>query len=152
MKDNGSRDGKEGGDVLVKEDVSVSSMQINAESIRALLSLYRDDPEMTETVEHALVSFETYHKAIYDLEIKKRMHACGAMDSETYRELIPALDKTRTFAHNALLTDVNLLNRMAAAAGIPPVYEGTVSEERPYRREVADAVLAFVRQIIVDRD
>ena len=126
-------------------------MKINGETITALLSLYRNDPEMAEAVESAVMAFEHYHKSIYDLEIKKRLYECGVMDSETYRELIPALDKTRTNTHNALLTQVNILNRMAAGAGLPPVYDGTVSEERPYRRQVADAVLEYVRQVILDR-
>ena len=73
------------------------------------------------------------------------------MEADTYRELIPRLDKTRTYTHNALLTQVNVLNRIAAEANLPPVYDGIVSEERPYRREVANAVLDFVQQIILNR-
>lgn len=73
------------------------------------------------------------------------------MDADTYREEIPALDKTRTVHHNALLTQVNILNRLAKLAGLPPFYDGVVSEERPYRREVANAVLAFVEQVILNR-
>ena len=126
-------------------------MNLNAETIAKLLSVFRDDRETLEDIEKALMLFEDYHRAIYELEIKKRLYACGAMDSEEYRELIPRLDKTRTYAHNALLTQVNILNRIAAEANLPPVYDGVVSEERPYRREVANAALDYVQGIILNR-
>ena len=99
----------------------------------------------------ALMLFESYHASIYELEIKKRLYSSGAMEADTYRERIPRLDKTRTYTHNALLTQVNVLNRIAAEGNLPPVYDGIVSEERPYRREVANAVLDFVQQIILNR-
>jgi hypothetical protein len=40
-----------------------------------------------------------------------------------------------------------MLNRMAAMAGLPSVYEGTISEDQPYRRQVADAVLEYVHKM-----
>ena len=43
------------------------------------------------------------------------------------------------------------MNRMAEEASLPPLYDGVVSEERPYRRELADAVLAFVREVMINR-
>ncbi len=61
------------------------------------------------------------------------------------------MDKARTRAHNAVLANVKLLNRLAENAGLAPVYEGTVSQERPYRREVADAVMAYIASVIEDR-
>lgn len=126
-------------------------MNVNAETISKLLSIYRDDRETVEDIEKALMLFEDYHRAIYELEIKKYLYACGAMDADEYRELIPRLDKTRTYTHNALLTQVSVLNRIAAEAGLPPVYDGVVSEERPYRREVANAALDYVQGIILNR-
>jgi len=126
-------------------------MSLNAETIWKMLQFFRDDQETVETIEHALMLFESYHKLIYELEIKKKLYSNGAMEADTYRELIPRLDKTRTYTHNALLTQVNVLNRIAAEASLPPVYDGIVSEERPYRREVANAVLDFVQQIILNR-
>lgn len=60
-------------------------------------------------------------------------------------------DKTRTIKHNALLTQVNMLNGIAAKENLPPFYEGGVSEERPYRREVANTILDYIQKIIVER-
>jgi hypothetical protein len=61
------------------------------------------------------------------------------------------MDRKRTSCHNAVLANVSMLNRMAAMAGLPPVYEGVISEDQPYRRQVADAVLEYVHKIIQDR-
>lgn len=46
---------------------------------------------------------------------------------------------------------VNVLNRMAKSQNLPPFYDGVVSEERPYRREVANAVLEYVEETILNR-
>ncbi len=126
-------------------------MNVNAETIQKLFVAFRDDQLILETIESALMDFESYHRAIYELEVKRRLYSGGAMEGETYREMITRLDKTRTIKHNTLLTQVNILNRIAAEVNLPPFYDGTVSEERPYRRNVADAVLDYVQRIIVER-
>ena len=126
-------------------------MNVNTETIQKLFVAFRDDQEPLETIESALMTFESYHRAIYELVVKRRLYSGGAMEGEAYREMITRLDKTRTINHNALLTQVNILNRIAAEVNLPPFYEGVVSEERPYRREVANAVLDYVHQVILNR-
>lgn len=125
--------------------------EINTETLKQLIAIHRDDPEMTEIITEALESFEKYHQAIYSLEIRRALYAQGAISSETYREVVPELDGIRTRRHNVLLSEVNMLNRLAEQAGLPPFYPGEVSEERPIRTWVADAVLDYVRQVIDDR-
>ena len=98
------------------------------------------------------MTFESYHRAIYELEVKQRLNSGGAMEGEAYREMIARLNKTRTISHNALLMRVNILNRIAAEVNFQLFYEGVVSEERPYCREVADAVLVYIRKIIAERE
>lgn len=102
-------------------------------------------------IEKALLSIEEYHAAIYEMEIKKAILAASEPDSEFYRTQIQSLDQNRTVHHNAMLVQINVLNRMAATADLPPIYDGTVSEERPFRRQTADAALAFAQQIILNR-
>ena len=126
-------------------------MNINGETVQKLFVAFRDDQETLDDIESALMTFESYHRAIFELEIKRQLYSGGAMEGEEYREMITRLDKTRTINHNALLTQVNILNRIAAEASLPPFYEGVVSEERPYRREVANAVLDYVQKIIAER-
>ena len=92
-----------------------------------------------------------YHQAIYRLEITRRPNACGALDGSDYREQFLSRDATRTRNHDALLAQVNMLNRLADEAGLPPFYDGEVSEDQPIRRQVADAILEFVRQVVLER-
>ena len=126
-------------------------MQVNTNTLRALIAKHADDGEMTGVILEALESFENYHQAIYRLELKRELYLHGAMDQETYREEIPYLDGIRTTKHNAVISNVKLLNRLAEQEGFEPFYAGVVSEERPYRTELADAVLQFVSETIDNR-
>ena len=124
---------------------------VHAETVDLLISVYHDDPEMIGIITDALESFEKYHQAIYTLEIRRKLFARGAMSSEAYREAVSELDNVRTKRHNNVLSEVSLLNRLAKENGLPLFYDGEVSTDRPIRTWVADAVLEYVRQIIVDR-
>lgn len=124
---------------------------MNNDTLNRMIKFFQDDAETIEMIVKALETFEQYHQAIYTLEITRRLYSCKAIDSDEYRDQTTLKDRTRNVTHNALLGQVNFLNRLAEEAGIPPFYDGIVSEERPYRREVANAVLEFVRQVIIDR-
>lgn len=126
-------------------------MAYHAATIMSLLSVYAGDAEITELILDALDAFEKYHQAIYTLEIRRRLHDSGGMDAETYREEIPRLDQIRTSRHNAVISNVRMLNRLAEQQGLPLFYDGVVSEERPYRTLLAEDVLLYVREIIVNR-
>ena len=115
------------------------------------MTIHADDRDMISLIVDGLESFERYHQAIYALEIQRKLYACGAMDSETYRDAIPHLDQVRTSAHNVVIMNVQILNRIAAQSNLEPFYDGVVSEERPYRTMLADAILEFVREIIDNR-
>ena len=126
-------------------------MRINSESLNEIIRHFKDDKDDMEMIISALESFEDYHRSIYRLEITRRLFSCKAIESEEYRTETVARDRNRTTNHNAILAQVNFLNRLAKEAGQPPIYDGIVSEERPYRREVANAVLDFVQETIVNR-
>lgn len=121
---------------------------MNRKTIQALIENVHTDPDLLEAVQDALLSFEDYHRSIYSMEIRKRLLF---PDAPQHRDEIMAMDQNRTLNHNSVLANVRMLNRMAQMAGLPPVYDGIVSEEQPFRREVADAVLAFVQEIILER-
>ncbi len=124
---------------------------MNCETLDRLIEIYKDETDMIEIIVDALESFEKYHQAIYKLEVRRKLYSYGAMSSETYREIVPELDSVRSRNHDALLSEVNLLNRLAKQNNLPLFYDGEVSKERPIRTWVADAVLEYVRQVIVDR-
>ena len=125
--------------------------KINFESLNRMIGIHKDEPETIEIIVEALESFEKYHQAIYSLEIRRKLYTYGAMSAEAYRETVPELDGVRTRYHNEMLSEIRLLNRLAAQDNLPPVYAGEVSEERPIRTWVADAALDYVRQVIDDR-
>ena len=126
-------------------------MKANTETVKSLLTLHANDREIVQLIVDCLESFESYHKAIYTLEIQRDLFSRGAMDSETYRDLIPHLDQIRSGNHNTVISNVRMLNRLAEQAGLKPFYDDIVSEERPYRTELADAILDLVREIIDSR-
>ena len=126
-------------------------MGFNSETISSLLSIYANESDLIGIIIDALESFESYHQSIYALEIRRNLHIRGAMDDETYREVIPRLDEIRSSRHNAVISNVSLLNRLAAQNNLPPFYDGVVSEERPYRTLLADVILLYVRKIIETR-
>lgn len=44
-----------------------------------------------------------------------------------------------------------VLNRLAASNGLELVYDGVLSREQPYRRQIADAVMRYLNEIVIDR-
>lgn len=126
-------------------------MKANGETIKKLIVAFRDDTEMLELLEDALRSFQEYHAAIYTLELKKQLYSGSGIEADAYRSMVTELDRVRTSHHNAVLVQVNVLNRMAKSQNLPPFYGGVVSEDRPYRREVANAVLEYVEEVILNR-
>ncbi len=126
-------------------------MKVNIDTLERMIRHFKDDSEDLSDIRRILDTFEAYHQAIYQLEITRRLFANGAMDGEDYREKFGSQDATRTRNHNALLVGVNILNRMAREAGLAPFYDGEVSQEQPIRRQVADAILEFVNQVMLER-
>lgn len=127
-------------------------MDLNRDSLNALIRISVSDEDAYDLICGALKSFQEYHAAIYEMETAKTLLSAKGEDPEKYRQSIQSLDRARTVCHNAVLANVNILNRMTENAKLPLVYEGVVSEVHPYRREVADTVLAYVQGIIEGRE
>ena len=123
---------------------------MNRKALDNLTQACKADSELIEIIQDALRSFEEYHTAIYSMEIRKQLLA-GTVDALQYQEEIGEMDRRRTGSHNAVISNISLLNRLAEQAGLPPVYEGVISRDQPYRRQIADAVLNYVRDIILAR-
>ena len=120
------------------------------DTITKLIDIYKDDEKILNVIERAISTFEEYHQAIFKMELWMKVFSKAISGSE-YQDNVTRLDKSRTTNHNSVLGNVNLLNRLAEKNNLPPVYDGIVSQERPYRREVANAVLEYVEQIIKNR-
>ena len=126
-------------------------MELTKDGIARLAHFYADDAEMIEVIDEVLISFADYHNTIYKMETSLLTLNQNDMGTADYQSLVSSLDSGRTISHNAVIVNVSMLNRLAERAGQPPIYEGVISKERPYRREVANAVLKFVQEVISDR-
>lgn len=129
----------------------MSEPKFHADVLEKLMAFYGDDPEALNMILQCLHSFSAYHTAIVEMEVWLKLCNYGNTNRADYQDKRVSLDRARTVCHNAVLSSMNILNRMAAQAGSDPVYDGTVSEERPYRRQAANAALAYLEDIIRER-
>ena len=118
---------------------------INTEALESLIASSRGDEDILGLIQSAIDAFETYHSKVIAHEFAQLIHAGGDYTK------VAAADHDRTIAHNSMLSKVSQLNRLATAQGLPPIYAGTVSQDQPYRREVATAVFAYLQTIIEHR-
>ena len=124
---------------------------LNKEVIQKIIELNLNDREMLDAIFDALNDFEEYHHAIYEMETRIKVYSGDTSDREEYLRLKQTLDTTRTRRHNLVISDVAMLNRIAKNCGLDPVYDDVISEEQPYRRNLANAVLDYVADVITNR-
>ncbi|MBR6720355.1 MAG: DUF3232 domain-containing protein [Clostridia bacterium] len=124
---------------------------INKETLDKLINVYKDDKMMLEIIFDQLQTFEDYHRAIYAMETKVKIYNSEILGLSDYQSMVMEMDKKRTMNHDSVITAVNVLDRLAEQNGFPLFYEGTVSVERPFRREVANAILAYTEEVIKQR-
>lgn len=125
--------------------------EFSAKSFHSLIDGAQDDPELLEFFSDCLASFRAYQSAIVEMEGWMKLYRPKTLGTQTYQDRRASLDDARTHCHNAVLANVSALNRIAAAQGLEPVYGGTVSQEQPYRRQVADAVLDYLHTLLEER-
>ncbi len=125
--------------------------KIKNEIITKLISTFREDKDILDIIHSSIKSFNEYHSAIYEMETWMKVYSYESIDKEEYQFKVTDMDKRRTIYHNSVLSSVNILNRLATKENLPLVYDGIVSEDRPYRREVANAVLEYIESIIKSR-
>ncbi len=121
---------------------------LNKDSLNKLIALNKNDRESLDFIKSCIDSFEQYHKAVFDDQMFQVIYSVGVLNGDEYRKLRSSVDRTRTINHNSVISNINILNRLASQAGIAPVYDGIVSEENPYRREVANAVFEYIENVI----
>ena len=124
---------------------------INRENLEKLIHEVKSDEELIELIQSCLESFGEYHHGIYDMETNLMLYNSKDMEMEEWQSFYSEMDDDRNINHNQVISSVRILNRMAAKESLPPIYEGTVSEESPYREEIADAVFAYIETIIRNR-
>ena len=98
-----------------------------------------NDSECLELIEDLISSASDYVRRVNVLEIGLMVGKYNKEGSE-YREYIEKLDKLRSSAHNALITNVKIINRLCRNNNLPPIYDG--NEEA--RIQVAE----FAKQVV----
>lgn len=126
-------------------------MKINIETLKELIRLYKNDREIIDFIYEAMMSFESYHNTVFDMEIKSKIYDGGILDREDYNRILSVADEKRTLAHNSLIGMVEALNNLAISHELPPVYDDIVSRDQPYRRMLADAVFEWMEEVIKNR-
>ena len=114
---------------------------MNKQRLIKLISHYRDDNVVLGLIESALKGCWRYVVAVNDLELFMMMKD-GAAEGEEYRFAVSGLDKTRTLAHNSLISDVTAMNRLCVKAAMEPVFSGNINN----RVEVGN----FAKEIVTE--
>lgn len=120
------------------------------DTIIKLIEIYKDNTKVIKSIERCIMSFEEYHSSIYKMETWMKIYENNS-SKEEHKDTIANLDKSRTLQHNALLGNVNLLNRLAEKNKLPLVYDGIITHKIPYRHEVANSVLEYIDFTINNR-
>ncbi len=124
---------------------------INEKTILLLVDSFKNDADILSLIGDCYESFENYHTSVYKQETYKLLNS-SVKNGEIHRDTLTELDRRRTLCHNAVIANVGILNRLAEMQNLPPVYDGIVSEERPHRRNIANAVFDYVEGIIKKRE
>ena len=116
-------------------------------TINTLIDIYKGDEKFLDIIERSISTFEEYHNTIFKMELWMKIYS-KSITGEEYKDNVSKLDKMRTVNHNSVIANVNLLNRLAEKNGLQPVYDGIVSEERPYRSKESKIIIYEQRHIV----
>ena len=138
--------------IVGESETNESVVQINKSTLSALIGKCKGDRAVLDFIYKVLLDFKNYHRAVFKHEcIMNVFGNSSCMERSEYQDMVSSADQNRRLSHNSLLAMVNAINRLAIKNGLPPFYNGIVSEEKPYRREVADAVFALMQTIVDER-
>lgn len=108
------------------------------ESISGLVALCRDAEK--RMIEKMVMSAADYVQAV--IEMKTTSFNYTARAGEDLRDHVERTDKKRRSAHDALISYVDIVNRLCVAHDYPPIY--TSGEAR---REYGDFAIRLVNEI-----
>lgn len=112
-----------------------------------MLSNKLKSSEDFELIEDAVDAFTGYVKDV-DIGEQQIRTAYATLEGEALRERVTAIDNRRSAHHKEAITNVNLLNRLAAANGVQTIYTGKAGEgDNLYNLEVREAVAEFCIEI-----
>jgi hypothetical protein len=121
------------------------------ESLLALADKCKNEPDDLKALWYAVESIADYQRAIIRESSYYALFAEASGDQRNFMEEYHALDESRTSAHNAMINNVAILNKLAGIYGLPAFYDGPLRFEQPFRRRIADAALLLLEEIVKSR-
>ena len=111
----------------------------------------RDD--LLKMIERDMALLLDYVCVIFNMETQLPMLRFR-LDGEDYRDAVMELDQRRRRAHNAAISGVAALCRMAAMRNVAPIFDGVFDmDDRAFDRNViGDFCVAAVNALVMDRE
>lgn len=100
--------------------------------------------EDRELVEEMIHSAADYVKAVVTMETAA--YNVLGLEGSHFREVRESTDRSRTIAHDDFITRVNVVNKLCAIYGVPPLYTGGAA-----RRDYGSFALEIVSEIFINR-
>lgn len=110
----------------------------------ALVTALRADADKCDLIEDVKDTVDAccgYVEQVDQMEESIQL-ARATMDAEDFRRRVQNLDRNRRAAHESLMVDVNMLNRICALIGLPPVADVDEDNRESYysfAKKVAEA-------------
>lgn len=105
-----------------------------------------EDSECLDMMEELIGSASDYMRRVNVLEVGVMVGKYNK-EGDEYREYIEKLDKQRSNAHNSLISNVKVINRLCRNHNLPLIYEGNEEE----RVEVAEFAQKVVDELFSTR-
>ena len=115
---------------------------INRNSVDELLN----NSEYAKTAWNHLERLYEYASYVMKFENKMKMIQVTAFDTEDFQNRVKNLDEGRRLKHEAAISSLSVLNKIAERINVDCVYEGTISIDPDYRGEIATAIFEFCKQ------
>lgn len=104
------------------------------------------DKDCLELLEDLIEACSNYVASVNDLEAAL-LSARYRMEAEEYRKYIADLENNRTRAHNALIANVKIINRLCSMNKLEPMFKCNLSN----REEVAEEAIKVVDDLFSNR-
>jgi hypothetical protein len=108
--------------------------------VNALLAKIKNDPDQVSLVRDMIDSCANYVDTVVNMENMINIYRFRTEDPAELRVMIQRLDQTRRIVHNAVISNVRIVDRLCRINNVEPVFGG-LDEDRL-------AVAEFAKQVV----
>ncbi len=94
------------------------------EKINALIKAWETDEDAVNLINMALNSFAQYVEVVVNMEAFISTRSILYGDAEAYRQSVMNLDRNRRAIHEAVISNIKILNRFCAQKNLECLYDG----------------------------